>query len=53
MRNWGYVSYKSYFQSFYNVYGKNGVVQVERAFNIRDNMNGVLTVKKEDKLKKI
>jgi len=46
-------SYKNYFQSFYNIYGKNGVIQVERAFNIRNNMNGILTVKKDDKLKKI
>ena len=49
----GSFSYKNYFQSFYNVCGKNGVVQVERAFNIRDNMSGVITIKKEDKLKKI
>jgi predicted dehydrogenase len=49
----GSFSYKNYFQSFYNICGKNGVVQVERAFNIRDNMMGVITIKKEDKLKKI
>ena len=35
----GSFSYKNYFRSFYNVCGKNGVVQVERAFNIRDNMS--------------
>ena len=49
----GYFSYKNYFQSFYNVCGKNGIIQVERAFNIRDNMKGVISIKKEDKLKKI
>ena len=46
-------SYKNYFQSFYNVCGKNGIIQVEKAFNIRDDESGILSVKKENKMKKI
>ena len=45
-------SYKNYFQSFYNISGTNGIIQVERAFNIRDHMKGIITVKKNDKIKK-
>jgi D-xylose 1-dehydrogenase (NADP+, D-xylono-1,5-lactone-forming) len=45
-------SYKNYFQSFYNVSGTNGILQVERAFNIRDHMEGIITISKNDKIKK-
>ena len=46
-------SYKNYFQSYYNISGTKGIIQVERAFNIRNNMKGIITIKKNDKSKKI
>lgn len=49
----GSFSYKNYFQSFYNIFGKNGVIQVEKPFNIRKNMKGEIFIKKQDKIKKI
>jgi len=49
----GSFSYKNYFQSFYNIFGKNGVIKVERAFNLRNNMKGIISIEKEDKIKKI
>ena len=46
-------SYENYFQSFYNIYGKNGVIKVERPFNIRNNMEGKIIIEKENRIKKI
>lgn len=46
-------SYKNYFQSFYKIFGKNGVVKVERPFNIRNNMKGKITIESENKMEKI
>ncbi len=46
-------SYKNYFQSFYNIFGKNGVVKVERPFNIRNNMKGKIIIERENKVKRI
>jgi len=46
-------SYENYFQSFYNISGKNGIVEVERAFNLRNKMKSVININKNDKLKKI
>ncbi len=46
-------SYKNYFQSFYNIFGENGVVRVEHPFNIRNNMKGIITIERKNNLKKI
>ncbi len=46
-------SYKNYFQSFYNIYGENGIIQVERPFNMPNNMRGGIIIGSKDKLKKI
>ncbi len=46
-------SYENYFQSFYNISGKKGIIEVERAFNLRDKMKSVININKNNKLKKI
>jgi predicted dehydrogenase len=48
-----YFSYKNYFQSFYNILGKNGILKIERPFNLQNNMKGTIIIEKNDKLKKI
>lgn len=49
----GSFSYRNYFQSSYDVWGKSGIIEVKRAFNIRDNMPGIITLNRNDKIKKI
>ena len=46
-------SYKNDFQSFYNIFGENGILKAEKSFNIRKNMKSVITIKKGTKLKTI
>ena len=46
-------SYENYFQSLYNISGTNGIIQVERAFNLRNESKSVININKNDKLKKI
>ena len=48
-----FFSYDDYFQSFYNIHGKNGIIQAERAFNVNKNMKSIINIKKNDKVKKI
>jgi predicted dehydrogenase len=46
-------SYKNYFQSFYKIFGKNGIIKVEQPFNLRNNMKGKINIEKENGVKKI
>lgn len=44
-------SYKNYFQSFYNIFGEQGVIKVKKAFNIKKDMKSVISIEKNNKLK--
>jgi len=46
-------SYESYFQSTYEVWGVNGLMKMERAFNVPKNMKTTISLNKNDKIKKI
>jgi len=43
--------YKTYFQSTYEIWGKNGIIKTERAFNVRNRMPVTLTLHYNDKKK--
>lgn len=49
----GVFSYESFFQSTYSIWGKKGHLNVERAFNIKKNMPGNITLNTANKLKKL
>ena len=49
----GIFSYSDYFQSNYSIWGKDGRLSVERAYNIKENMNAKIILEKNDKIKKI
>jgi len=45
--------YKNYFQSTYEIWGKNGIIKTERAFNVRNKMTVSLKLYQNDKIKNI
>lgn len=45
--------YDNYFQSMYDLWGSKGKIQSERAFNVSKNMQTVVNLHQNDKIKKI
>lgn len=45
--------YKNYFQSTYDIWGNNGMIKCERAFNVTNKMESKLFIYKNDKMKQI
>jgi len=46
-------SYDNYFQSTYDVWGTKGLMKIERAFNVPENMKTIISLNQNDKIKKI
>jgi predicted dehydrogenase len=46
-------SYDNYFQSTYDVWGTKGLMKIERAFNVPENMKTMISLNQNDKIKKI